>query len=199
MNNKIDPCDAMRVNLIAAAVGLQKCTKTATNIVSIPGGDRVIAIGTPAQGALLLRQYAPDRRPITGEGDGAALAGALSEWMTQSVVHDVPANGAPIDALSDDDLWHIAIVVNRLAGGTLFNVREYDCVTAVRACFMDPDSGREYEKARAAALEGGASWRDHQRVRPVPLPAHPRGARPVRDTRSGVVHHAQPQHGGCRA
>jgi len=49
MNNKIDPCDTMRVNLIAAAVGLQQCTKTASNIIPIPGGDRVIAIGTPAQ------------------------------------------------------------------------------------------------------------------------------------------------------
>ena len=49
MDNKTDPCDIMRVNLIAAAVGLQQCTKTASNIVPIPGGDRVIAIGTPAQ------------------------------------------------------------------------------------------------------------------------------------------------------
>jgi hypothetical protein len=54
MDNKIDPCDALRVNLIAAAVGLQQCTKTASNIVPIPGGDRVIAIGTPAQIAQLL-------------------------------------------------------------------------------------------------------------------------------------------------
>ena len=48
MYNKIDPCDTMRVNLIAAAVGLQQCTKTESNIVPIPGGDSVIAIGTPA-------------------------------------------------------------------------------------------------------------------------------------------------------
>jgi hypothetical protein len=54
MNNRIDRCDTMRVNLIAAAVGLQQCTKTETNIVPIPGGDRVIAIGTPAQVRALL-------------------------------------------------------------------------------------------------------------------------------------------------
>ena len=54
MDNKIDPCDTMRVNLIAAAVGLQQCTKTESNIVPIPGGDRVIAIGTPAQVRALL-------------------------------------------------------------------------------------------------------------------------------------------------
>ncbi|WP_440966086.1 hypothetical protein ACL58G_07695 [Massilia sp. GER05] len=92
MNQKIDPCDTMRVNLIAAAVGLQQCTKTESNIVHIPGGDRVIAIGTPAQVALLLRKQVPDARPIVGQGDGAALANALGEWMTQSVVHDVPTN-----------------------------------------------------------------------------------------------------------
>lgn len=54
MDNNIDPCDTMRTNLIAAAVGLQQCTKTAANIVPIPGGDRVIVIGTPAQVAQLL-------------------------------------------------------------------------------------------------------------------------------------------------
>lgn len=48
MDNKIDPCDTMRVNLIAAAVGLQQCTKTESNIVPIPDG-RVIAVGTPAE------------------------------------------------------------------------------------------------------------------------------------------------------
>lgn len=46
--NKIDPCDTMRNNLIAAAVGLQECTKTAANVVPLPDG-RVIAIGTPVQ------------------------------------------------------------------------------------------------------------------------------------------------------
>lgn len=55
MDNKIDPCDTMRTNLIAAAVGLQQYTKTASNIIPIPGGDRVIAIGTPAQVRALLR------------------------------------------------------------------------------------------------------------------------------------------------
>jgi len=48
--DKIDTtCESIRLRLIAAAVGLQQCTKTAANLVPIPGGDRVIAIGTPAQ------------------------------------------------------------------------------------------------------------------------------------------------------
>lgn len=54
MDNKIDPCDTMRTNLIAAAAGLQQCTKTAANIIPIPGGDRVIAIGTPVRVRALL-------------------------------------------------------------------------------------------------------------------------------------------------
>jgi hypothetical protein len=49
-------------------------------------------------------------------------------------------------------VWHIAIVVNRRAGGTLFNGSQDDCVTAIRASLMKPDSGREDEKARAPAL-----------------------------------------------
>lgn len=92
MNTKIAPCDTMRVNLIAAAVGLQHCTSTEANVVPIPGGDRVIAIGTPAQVAMLLRAHVPDARPIVGQGDDAALADALGQWMTQSVVHDVPVD-----------------------------------------------------------------------------------------------------------
>ncbi|MFJ2989998.1 hypothetical protein ACIPF8_19200 [Collimonas sp. NPDC087041] len=44
--------------------------------------------------------------------------------------------------LSDDDLWHIAGVVTELNGGSLFNVIQRDCVTAIRASFMNPDAGR---------------------------------------------------------
>ena len=73
MNNKIDPCDTMRNNLIAAAVGLQQCTKTASNLVPIPGGDRVIAIGTPAQ----VTQLLADAAHIVAFG--ASLLGYASE------------------------------------------------------------------------------------------------------------------------
>lgn len=45
-------------------------------------------------------------------------------------------------ALSDEDLWHIAGVVSSFDGGSLFNVSERECVTAIRASFMDPDAGR---------------------------------------------------------
>lgn len=49
-----DLCEHTRIRLIAAAVGHQQCTKTESDIIPIPGGDRVIAIGTPAQVAGLV-------------------------------------------------------------------------------------------------------------------------------------------------
>jgi hypothetical protein len=46
--------EAKRLRLLAAVLDLQHYTSTESNIVPIPGGDRVIAIGTPAQIAQLL-------------------------------------------------------------------------------------------------------------------------------------------------
>lgn len=46
--------EAKRLRLLAAVLELQHYTSTASNIVPIPGGDRVIAIGTPAQVRALL-------------------------------------------------------------------------------------------------------------------------------------------------
>lgn len=40
--------EAKRLRLLAAALELQHHTSTAANVVPIPGGDRVIAIGAPA-------------------------------------------------------------------------------------------------------------------------------------------------------
>lgn len=46
--------EAKRLRLLAAALELQHYTSTAANVVKIPGGDQVIAVGTPAQVAALL-------------------------------------------------------------------------------------------------------------------------------------------------
>lgn len=46
--------EARKLRLLAAALELQHFASTATNIVPIPGTDRVIAIGTPAQVRALL-------------------------------------------------------------------------------------------------------------------------------------------------
>jgi hypothetical protein len=48
--------EAKRLRLLAAALELQHFTGTAANVVPIPGGDRVIAIGTPAEVVQLLPQ-----------------------------------------------------------------------------------------------------------------------------------------------
>jgi len=47
--------EAKRLRLLAAALELQHYTSTAANLVPIPGGERVIAIGTPAEVAALLQ------------------------------------------------------------------------------------------------------------------------------------------------
>jgi hypothetical protein len=63
VNNTTDILhEAKRLRLLAAALDLQHYTRTEANVMPIPGGDRVIAIGTPAQVAMLLR----------GLGDGVA-------------------------------------------------------------------------------------------------------------------------------
>ena len=65
-----DLCEHTRIRLIAAALSHQQCTKTASNIVPIPGGDRVIAIGTPAQVRALLAAGVDERCPhCDGTGD----------------------------------------------------------------------------------------------------------------------------------
>lgn len=84
MQTKIDPCDTMRNNLIAAALGLQQCTKTAANVVPLADG-RVIAIGTPAQVRELIAapaaacegsesQSAPNSAPGDAGQDAAVAA-----------------------------------------------------------------------------------------------------------------------------
>jgi hypothetical protein len=66
MDNK-DLCEHTRIRLIAAAIGHQQCTKTASNIVPIPGSDRVIAIGTPAQVRALLPVDTAQPESATGQ------------------------------------------------------------------------------------------------------------------------------------
>ncbi len=64
MQSKIDPCETMRNNLIAAAIGLQQCTKTAADLVPLSDG-RVIAIGTPADVERLLATQVQAAAPAT--------------------------------------------------------------------------------------------------------------------------------------
>lgn len=62
--------EAKRLRLLAAALELQHFTSAASNIVPIPGGDRVIAIGTPAQVRALLATEMDERcAHCDGTGD----------------------------------------------------------------------------------------------------------------------------------
>ncbi|SDC70806.1 hypothetical protein SAMN05428966_102160 [Massilia sp. PDC64] len=111
MNHKIDPCDTMRNNLIAAAVGLQQCTKTATNIVPIPGGDRVIAIGTPAQVRALLpkRELPPELKAAIDEAAKTRAPGALLPDGSAVFINygDQPEDTAHLDCTACGGSGHI--------------------------------------------------------------------------------------------
>lgn len=89
---------------------------------------------------------------------GHSFPAVQARFERIEVVEVLP--GAPVDALSDDDLWHIAGVVRGLAGGSFYHVSQYDCVTAIRASFMDPDTAREYTKARVIALDAAPEGKE---------------------------------------
>jgi hypothetical protein len=84
--DKKDLCEHTRIRLIAAAIGHQQCTATAANVIPIPGTERFIAIGAPAEVWQLLRKQMPaeESLPIAGAVDAetnlpedvAALFGA---------------------------------------------------------------------------------------------------------------------------
>ena len=111
MNTKIDPCDTMRNNLIAAAVGLQQCTKTASNIVHIPGGDRVIAIGTPAQVRALLpkRELPPELKAAIEEAEKTRAPGAVLPDGSAVFINygDQPEDMAHLDCTACGGSGHI--------------------------------------------------------------------------------------------
>lgn len=63
-------CEHTRIRLIAAAIGHQQCTKTAANVIPLPGTELVIAIGTPAQVRAMLAAEVDERCPrCDGTGD----------------------------------------------------------------------------------------------------------------------------------
>jgi len=66
--------EAKRLRLLAAALELQHYTSTAANVVLIPGGDQVIAIGTPAEVARLLEIAPADSDNVAAILDEVARA-----------------------------------------------------------------------------------------------------------------------------
>jgi hypothetical protein len=77
--------EAKRLRLLAAALELQHHTGTAANVVPIPGGDCVIAIGTPAEVRELL-EIAPMGgydKPAGGKPDLVSCqhkSGTTAHW-----------------------------------------------------------------------------------------------------------------------
>jgi hypothetical protein len=74
-----DICEHTRIKLIASAIGHQQCTKTEANIIPLPGTDRVIAIGTPAEVRGLL-----GAAPLTAP---APLTGLARKILMMPVPH----------------------------------------------------------------------------------------------------------------
>lgn len=78
------------------------------------------------------------------------------------------ANPAPIDFLSDNETWHIIVKAATKSGGNLYDLSQDECVTDVRASFLNPDAGRELLKQAAASRPTlyyvGASTPDESNV-----------------------------------
>ena len=66
------------------------------------------------------------------------------DQLADAVVAILP--GPPIEAMSDDDLWHLASMIATMSGGSLYNISANEAVASMRAGFMDPDTGRAFMK-----------------------------------------------------
>lgn len=177
MNNKIDPCDTMRVSLIAAAVGHQQCTKTGACVIPLPGTDRVIAIGAPAEVERLLGAHAPATAKLTPE---------RIEELYAPFMHELPARAALRDfarAIEREVLGaHAGVVANdtvstldRWKGHEIMNDPSLDCVEFVRldealAILAAPAAQAPVpnaEEVRRAALEEAAKAAENTDVATV--------------------------------
>jgi hypothetical protein len=83
-----------RIRLIAAAIGHQQCTKTESNIIPLPGTDRVIAIGTPAQVAQLMGRTAAARDVLGERRRQVEAEGMTSEGDDQYHAAELPRAAA---------------------------------------------------------------------------------------------------------
>lgn len=85
------PHEVRRLRLLAAALELQHFTRTESNVLPIPGGDRVIAIGTPAQVRALLgaasSEFANSEDAVKGSDTCAAMRALCSNCGGTGEVH----------------------------------------------------------------------------------------------------------------
>jgi hypothetical protein len=148
MDNKIDTtCEHIKVRLIAAAVGLQECTKTAANIVPLPGTGRFVVIGAPADVWQLLRKQMPAAEsPPTADAvdtvttlpeDVAALFGACGFEIRSTD----PAEKHPLAVCGSLDAAGL-VVEKLLVGHTDPEAVPAEFLALLPGvCYMDPPDG----------------------------------------------------------
>jgi len=72
--------EAKKLRLLAAALELQHYTSAAANLMPVPGGDRVIVVGTPAEVARLLEVTQP-KEPTLRQSKLLSLGGQMANVM----------------------------------------------------------------------------------------------------------------------
>lgn len=112
---------AATLRLLAAALELQHLTSAAANVVPIPGGERLIAIGTSADVAQLLgapvspaRQQALTDAQITAGaavlGDDGKAIGRNTAIMVADAMMGAGQQAAPVVATTDELLSYPAVM-----------------------------------------------------------------------------------------
>jgi hypothetical protein len=159
-----DLCEHTRIRLIAAAVGLQQCTKTASNIVPIPGGDRVIAIGARAQVRALL-----GAAPASGSELAFTNDGREPDWSAYAAAE----SAGDLPPLPDawGTMYGNGEALEDRTGYTADQMRGYAIDVIARAPLPDDDTVHRLHKLREEVaimyqmLDDG-EWAEHIAVTP---------------------------------
>jgi hypothetical protein len=161
--------EALRLRLLAAVLELQHYTSRESNVIPIPGGDRVIAIGTPAQVRALL-EIAPIGEASIGVLDaidsvtGADIANiacfATERFYLADDVDGLIARCWQTQALAPVDAAAICEGVAAKSRNHLFRSGAKICAGEIRAARAGATvkadaagAGREPYRALLAALD----------------------------------------------
>jgi hypothetical protein len=105
METKIDPCDTMRNNLIAAALGLEQCTQTDGTETLIPGTSKRILVGDDAYLARVVAPAAAEQ-PMTGD-----LRQAIEKALEGTHIED--GSVSAFDGVADNIEREVAAYIAR--------------------------------------------------------------------------------------